>query len=229
MPRYGLESQQYNNEYNKRELFIEEFWKNLIPIVNDYLKEFPEMTLEDACKNSIDNLSWSCFDLTFLIHLVYKEFDRELLSWVGISEDFDEFMDVKAPVFLQKAWKKYRIVNFDVDESTDYKSVYEKYNLETEKRNLLVEEFWNNLVFELDYYLEENPEKGLYVSCQNIINHSSWTSFDSTFLIHLMYSQPPLGGIDWDIFRMDFEDFMKEEAPKILLKYYQKSQERINA
>ena len=82
--------------------------------------------------------------------------------------------------------------------------------------------FWNDLVSEVDYYLSENKTMSVEVACECVINDSYWGPFHMKLLVQACYLHNERAGIFWHHFLENFDDFMTNEAPKLLLKAWRK-------
>ena len=103
-----LAYQKYQEQERERNEVAEDFFKTLIPEV-DYIKnENPNLTLEEACKEVINDSGWEAFHYNIFIHLTEQQFPDHLRSteWRSFLEDLEEFMDLEAPKMLKKAYEK---------------------------------------------------------------------------------------------------------------------------
>ena len=84
------------------------------------------------------------------------------------------------------------------------------------------EEFFENLVLEVNYYLDEEVGLSLVEACEGVIADSSWDTIDYLLFVYLtdqMFNSHKTGFYG---FLEDIQEFMEVEAPKRLKKLWWK-------
>ena len=96
----------YWKSYKDLNKVINGFWDDLCAEVNHYLDGNDVMSVEEACESVINDGYWGPFHMHMFVEGSYHEYERTGVFWEHFIEDFQEFMDMKAPKILMKAWEK---------------------------------------------------------------------------------------------------------------------------
>lgn len=103
---YGLYNQ--NDQEQERNRIAKDLFETLIPEVGYSMDENPNLTLEEACEEVINDSGWETFHYTIFVHLTDQQYPggEQAPDWRSFIEDFEEFMSSEAPKMLKKAYIK---------------------------------------------------------------------------------------------------------------------------
>ena len=103
-----------------------------------------------------------------------------------------------------------------------YNEAYIKYCKSDGDLKEIVDGLWQELSQEVDYYLSENSLLSVEQACEAVIEDTYWSPFHLHVFAEAVYRERNKIGSFWHHFIEDFEDFMQNEASKVLLKTWQK-------
>ena len=112
---------------------------------------------------------------------------------------------------------------------------YIRYAQATKNLPEIVEGFWYDLCGEVDYQLDENSNLSVQEACEIAIDDTFFGPFHMHMFMHAFVEDAFTGYVEhqndspprlWPYFLEEFEEFMGQRAPKILLKVWQKKNEQ---